>query len=286
MAYKEKPLYFQVLKWMQFTFTFLVFILEMTEFGACLNYIGKMDEYENPPAPNPFLIFDSGSRWAKRYVYLVFSISIFSVSFYLAKFQGAWTEKNGPYFLFELYVPCIILRISILLDANFSHRLTIRSLLILWISESFTNLYDIFNNAPSNYTSYLNQRSTTVPQLPQEPLTAYATYIASITFGFLNSLAFMMSTFIAYKVKKEKCLPKVRNVRKVKLIKFAQKSGTKDVTFVRTESHSSVNEKIVGFKGFVEVKIDDGMGNEKKDEISDDDATLYDAYGNGSKDRV
>lgn len=274
MAFKEKSLYFQVLKWTQLTFTFVVFVLEMAELGACLNYASKADEF-TPPAPNPFLISDLGSRWLKKYLYLVLMISIFSVSFYLAKLQGSWTEKNGPYVSFEL------------------------SLLILWFSGSFANLYDIFNHAPSNYTSYLTQKSV-FPQLPQEPLTAYTFYLSSLTFSFATSFTFMASTFIAHKVKKEKRVTKVRNVRKVKLIKFAQSNNTKDVTFVRTESHASINEKIVGFKGFVEVKIDDVADNERKGELSDkdknekrgswnlddDEVTLYNAYGDGSKDEI
>ena len=118
------------------------------------------------------------------------------------------------------------------------------------------NLDDVFED---QFSSCANIRSffSSKPIIPREPLTACNTYIASLIFCWLNTLTFILSTFISWKIRIEK-RAKIQQTRKVKVIKFRDgnnKSETKRATFIRVESRDE-NEEFI--KGVVEIKIDKG----------------------------
>ncbi|CAG8475460.1 4995_t:CDS:2 [Funneliformis caledonium] len=218
MAYRDNSGSFQALKWIQLLFSFLIFILEMVELGATMNYDRKYGA--DPPSLN------LGRDFAKKYIYFVFGLSIFC----LVRFQYFWKSKHGPFLWIEI------------------------SFLALWFSAAMANFDDIFKGqftSCANIHSFFSEKSIT----PQEPLTACNTYIASLIFCWLNTLSFALSTFISWKIRIEK-RAKIQQTRRVKVMKFhggGDKSDMKRATFIRVESRDENKEFI---KGVVEIKID------------------------------
>ena len=119
------------------------------------------------------------------------------------------------------------------------------------------NLDDVLKGQTS---SCANIRTFFSPQptIPQEPLIACNTYIASLVFGWLNTLTFILSAFISWKIQIEK-RSKIQQTRKVKVIKYHggnNKSEMKRATFIRVESHDENSKEFIN--GIVEIKIDKG----------------------------
>ncbi|KAF0539382.1 hypothetical protein F8M41_007162 [Gigaspora margarita] len=256
MEYQNYRKLFQFLKWIQLSFSFMIFILEMIELGAYLNYVDKVshdDKLSNSSYKTLFFNSDLGSSLAKKYLYFVFSFNILSTGMYIALYQGSWTEKKGPFAWFEMLQ------------------------LMLWFSAFMANLYDIFHGAVGLCQQYGSAYS--LQQIPNEPLTVCGTYIGSIIFSSLIVFTYMITIWITWKVKKEKKKKsKIKQVKKVKIIKYLQNSESKEAArFVRVEQHDG-NEKVVEFKGVVEVEIgkndfDNNLDLEKNNdkEINNDD---------------
>ncbi|RIA83884.1 hypothetical protein C1645_809027 [Glomus cerebriforme] len=225
MAYHDNPSSFQALKWIQLLFSFLVFILEMIELGATMNYDRNYGTIDQNPSLN------LGKDWAKKYIYFVFGLTIFCLALYLAQFESIWKARRGPSLWVEI------------------------SFLSLWFSASMTNLDDIFKN---EFSSCANIRTffSSQPMIPQEPLIACNTYIASLVFCWLITLTFILSTFISWKIRTEKPV-KIQKTRKIKVMKYHDgnnKSEIKRATFIRVESRDESNNEFN--KGVVEIKMD------------------------------
>ncbi|CAG8444634.1 6553_t:CDS:2 [Gigaspora rosea] len=107
MGYQNYRKLFQFLKWIQLSFSFMIFILEMIELGAYLNYVDKVshdDKLSNSSYKTLFFNSDLGSSLVKKYLYFVFSFNILSTGMYIALYQGSWTEQKGPFAWFEMLV--------------------------------------------------------------------------------------------------------------------------------------------------------------------------------------
>jgi hypothetical protein len=120
---------------------------------------------------------------------------------------------------------------------------------------AITNLDDIFKNEFSDCANIYSFFSTQ-PMIPQEPLLACNTYLASLIFCWLITLTFILSTFISWKIRFEKPA-KIQPTRKIKVMKYYDgnnKSEMKKATFIRVESHDENNKELT--KGVVEIKMD------------------------------
>ncbi|CAI2167377.1 186_t:CDS:2 [Funneliformis geosporum] len=222
MTYRDNSGYFQALKWIQLLFSFLVFILEMIELGATMNYDRKYG------ADLPRL--NLGRDYAKKYIYFVFGLSIFCLALYLVRFQYIWKSQKGPFLWIEI------------------------SFLALWFSAAMANLDDVFKGQFSNCANIHSFFSEKII-IPQEPFTACNTYIASLIYCWLNTLSFVLSTFISWKIRIEKSakIQQTRRVKVIKLINDSDNSEMRQATFIRVESHNENREYI---NGVVEIQID------------------------------
>src|SRR3954447_18248829 len=118
-----------------------------------------------------------------------------------------------------------------------------------------TNLNDVFKGQLSNCAE-IGTFFSHQPMPPPEPLLACDTYTASLVFCWLNTLTFVLSTYISWKIRIEKCA-KVQQTTKVKVMRYhdgSNKSEMKRATFIRIESHDESNKEFI--KGLVEIKID------------------------------
>src|SRR5581483_2838814 len=113
----------------------------------------------------------------------------------------------------------------------------------LIIHLAMANLDDIFKNEFSSCAD-IHTFFSSQPMIPQEPLIACNTYVASLIFCWLITLTFILSTFISWKLQFEKPA-KIQQTRKIKVMKYHDennKSEMKRATFIRVESHDENNK--------------------------------------------